>query len=466
MSTVVAGVGASHTTLMNTKWAEVDHLDRAHAYRDALGTARASGRRRRRRRRHRHRPQPLPRGLARPHADVHGRRRRGHRRRRARHARRDRSRPTRLARPLLAALVGAGFDPRFSARLQVDHGITHAIQYVLPAGLPVVPLVVNCFAPPLPPLARCAALGAAVATALAARRPRSAGRRRRLRRAVAPPAVPGLAGPQSDDDEFLVASWLDGRGNWSDYEGAPPPDHHAAPPVLNERFDDDVLDHLDAGTMAELVGGGRRSGRRRRQRRQRGAQVGRHGGRMRLGPGRRLCYSPMPEWLTGMAVALIDQPIPKEQPMTAWLDLLSTRSASTRRRRRHPHARAARRRRPDVVFLHGTSGHLEAFTRNVTAHVEAGFRVHAIDMLGHGYTDKPRYPYEIPRYVDHLADYLDAVRHRAGQLGRRVARRLGRRMVRLRRPGAGHQPATDRRRRHEGQPRGDGAHPHVDDAVP
>ena len=63
---------------------------------------------------------------------------------------------------------------------------------------------------------------------------------------------------------------------------------------------------------------------------------------------------------------------------------------------------------PDVVFLHGTSGHLEAFTRNIRAHVEAGYRCHAIDMLGHGYTDKPDYDYEIPRYVDHLRDYLDA----------------------------------------------------------
>lgn len=63
---------------------------------------------------------------------------------------------------------------------------------------------------------------------------------------------------------------------------------------------------------------------------------------------------------------------------------------------------------PDVVFLHGTSGHLEAFSRNIAAHVDAGFRCHAIDMLGHGYTGKPDYQYEIPRYVEHLAAYLDA----------------------------------------------------------
>ena len=62
---------------------------------------------------------------------------------------------------------------------------------------------------------------------------------------------------------------------------------------------------------------------------------------------------------------------------------------------------------PTVVFLHGTSGHLEAFARNITAH--ADYDVHAIDMLGHGYTGKPARPYEIADYVAHLLDYLDAV---------------------------------------------------------
>lgn len=61
-----------------------------------------------------------------------------------------------------------------------------------------------------------------------------------------------------------------------------------------------------------------------------------------------------------------------------------------------------------VVFLHGTSGHLEAFSRNLAAHA-AGYACHAIDMLGHGYTGKPDHPYEIPHYVDHLLAYFDAV---------------------------------------------------------
>lgn len=61
-----------------------------------------------------------------------------------------------------------------------------------------------------------------------------------------------------------------------------------------------------------------------------------------------------------------------------------------------------------VIFMHGTSGHLEAFSRNIVPHVNAGFRCHAIDLLGHGYTGKPDFNYEIPNYVDHLVDYLDA----------------------------------------------------------
>jgi len=61
-----------------------------------------------------------------------------------------------------------------------------------------------------------------------------------------------------------------------------------------------------------------------------------------------------------------------------------------------------------LIFLHGTSGHLEAFMRNIAAHAEH-FEVHAIDMLGHGYTGKPDFRYEIPRYRDHLLAYMDAM---------------------------------------------------------
>ncbi len=62
----------------------------------------------------------------------------------------------------------------------------------------------------------------------------------------------------------------------------------------------------------------------------------------------------------------------------------------------------------DVIFMHGTSGHLEAFSRNLVAHVNAGFKCHAIDALGHGYTGKPDFNYEIPKYAQHVLDYMDA----------------------------------------------------------
>lgn len=60
-----------------------------------------------------------------------------------------------------------------------------------------------------------------------------------------------------------------------------------------------------------------------------------------------------------------------------------------------------------VVLLHGTSGHLEAFVRNIPA-LSAKFRLHALDMLGHGWTDNPGGDLRIPRYVDHVLAYLDS----------------------------------------------------------
>lgn len=60
-----------------------------------------------------------------------------------------------------------------------------------------------------------------------------------------------------------------------------------------------------------------------------------------------------------------------------------------------------------VVLLHGTGGHLETYIANIMPHAER-FRVYALDLLGHGFTDKPDYDYEIRHYVKHLLDFLDA----------------------------------------------------------
>ncbi len=55
--------------------------------------------------------------------------------------------------------------------------------------------------------------------------------------------------------------------------------------------------------------------------------------------------------------------------------------------------------KPALVLLHGSGGHAEAYVRNLEAHAEH-FSTWSIDMLGHGYTDKPGHPLEIDHYVD------------------------------------------------------------------
>jgi 2-hydroxy-6-oxonona-2,4-dienedioate hydrolase len=63
---------------------------------------------------------------------------------------------------------------------------------------------------------------------------------------------------------------------------------------------------------------------------------------------------------------------------------------------------------PVLVLLHGSGGHAEAYVRNLEAHAEH-FWTWSIDMLGHGYTDKPGHPLEVCHYVQHLTAVLDAI---------------------------------------------------------
>jgi len=64
--------------------------------------------------------------------------------------------------------------------------------------------------------------------------------------------------------------------------------------------------------------------------------------------------------------------------------------------------------KPVLIFLHGTGGHAEAYTRNIEAHAEH-FHVYAYDMIGHGYTDRPDCDYQMPDFVDHLVKFLDTI---------------------------------------------------------
>lgn len=62
-----------------------------------------------------------------------------------------------------------------------------------------------------------------------------------------------------------------------------------------------------------------------------------------------------------------------------------------------------------IIFIHGTGGHLEAYYRNISEHAKH-FRVIAYDMVGSGFTDKFwDKNYELPEYVAHLRDFMDAL---------------------------------------------------------
>jgi 2,3-dihydroxyphenylpropionate 1,2-dioxygenase len=309
MSTVVAGVMASHTTLMNTKWDEVDHIDRAHTFRDGLYAAR-----------------DLLAELDIDAAVVIGP---NHFRGfwldlmpsitvgvdevlgAGEHGTPKGPLPTDpvLAQHLLESLLDNSVDAALSLRLSVDHGITHAVQYVIPEGTPIIPVVVNSFAPPLPRLKRVAEYGELIGAAI-----NNDGRDLRV-------AVIGSGGlshrlpfpdwrtPASDDDEFLIKSWLEGRNDWTSFEDRRRKIVVAAPPDLNPEFDWEVLDLLAAGNGAELC----------KWETDLVATAGNGANELRnwiaaaaacgWAQSRTIAYSEMPEWLTGMAVAAIEQPI-------------------------------------------------------------------------------------------------------------------------------------------------------------
>jgi 2-hydroxy-6-oxonona-2,4-dienedioate hydrolase/2-hydroxy-6-oxo-6-(2'-carboxyphenyl)-hexa-2,4-dienoate hydrolase len=63
-----------------------------------------------------------------------------------------------------------------------------------------------------------------------------------------------------------------------------------------------------------------------------------------------------------------------------------------------------------VVMIGGLTGHVEGFIHNVVPLARRGLRVHAIDALGHGLTDRPTdVVYHNPIFVEHLVRFLDAI---------------------------------------------------------
>lgn len=72
-----------------------------------------------------------------------------------------------FAQELVHSLFAQGLDPAHSCELRLDHGATLPLaQLGIAADVAIVPIVINCFFPPLPPLARCWTLGTAIAAAV------------------------------------------------------------------------------------------------------------------------------------------------------------------------------------------------------------------------------------------------------------------------------------------------------------
>ena len=308
MGEVVLGVGASHTTLMNTHWDAVEDVGTAIAFRDAL--YRAAERIRR--------AEPdtviiigsnhfrgfwldlLPAftiGVGECVASGESGTPEG-----------PQTVDTGLARWLCTRLIEEGFDPAFSVKLQIDHGISHAIQYLL-AGLevPIVPIVVNMFAPPLPTLRRCEQMGSAIRRAVEAD---PDGKR------VVVIGSGGLShhlpwprwyDPRSEDDEFMLEAWTEGRGEWARYDARRREIVRAASPRISPEFDTGFLDRLEAGDLAHYAG---YSWERVEHEGGNGAQEIRSWLMMAAATGhargRTFTYQAIDEWLTGMAVAVAE----------------------------------------------------------------------------------------------------------------------------------------------------------------
>lgn len=73
-----------------------------------------------------------------------------------------------LARHIYGEVCTAGFDPSLSLRMGVDHGIAQTYGAMFPQlDVPIVPIMVNTSAPPLPSVRRCYEFGLAVGQAVA-----------------------------------------------------------------------------------------------------------------------------------------------------------------------------------------------------------------------------------------------------------------------------------------------------------
>lgn len=130
----------------------------------------------------------------------------------ARYMERERSVPvhTELATALLHGVVGRGVDLTYSQDAVLGHAFLTPFEYVLAdRQIPIVPMLVNTYLPPLPSPRRCHQLGRAIAEVLADRPERIA-----VLASGGMSHFPGTArymAPQFSFDEWILQEVADGR---------------------------------------------------------------------------------------------------------------------------------------------------------------------------------------------------------------------------------------------------------------
>lgn len=73
-----------------------------------------------------------------------------------------------LGQALLEGLLDSGHEVAYSHDMPLDHGFACPLHFLTPnMNIPIVPIFVNCYAPPLPAMRRCLELGQALAALVA-----------------------------------------------------------------------------------------------------------------------------------------------------------------------------------------------------------------------------------------------------------------------------------------------------------